>query len=187
MKILTEKFFQRSSFVVAPELVGKYLVREVDGQIIEGMITDLEVYDGPEDQASHASVLKNGQKKKSGGRTRRTEVMFKAGGAWYVYFTYGLHFLLNIVVGLENYPAAILIRATDKVDGPARLTKYFKINKDFNGVLADRESGLWIEDRGVKINPRQIKKSPRIGVDYAGPIWSQKKYRYYLDKKCLKR
>ncbi|OGY68200.1 MAG: hypothetical protein A3H63_00050 [Candidatus Harrisonbacteria bacterium RIFCSPLOWO2_02_FULL_45_10c] len=104
--------------------------------------------------------------------------MFGEAGHWYVYFTYGMHWLLNIVTGPKEYPAAILIRGVAGINGPARLTKALHINKKFDGKKADKKSGLWVEKRGVA--KLKIKKGPRIGVDYAGPIWSKKNFRFFL-------
>ena len=94
--------------------------------------------------------------------------------------------MLNIVTGPKNYPAAVLIRSVKslsnqvaKLDGPAKLTKFLKIDRKFNGKKAVPKNNLWIEDRGVKIKKSQIKTSPRIGVDYAGE-WKDKNFRFYL-------
>ena len=171
-------FFNRPTLKVAKELLGKYLVRQLKGKTSALMITEVEAYDGFRDRASHASR----------GRTERNKVMFGEAGRWYVYFTYGMHWMLNIVTGPENYPAAILIRGAESkqriINGPAKLTKFLKIDKPvsrlINGKPANKKSGLWIEDRGVKIFPKQIKRSPRIGVHYAGPVWSNKYWRFYL-------
>lgn len=139
---------------------------------IMALITEVEAYDGPEDLASHARL---------GRRTTRTEVMFAAGGVWYVYFTYGLHWLLNIVTGPVDYPAAVLIRGVKEVTGPARLTKYFGIDKRFNGQPATKKSGLYItEGPDIENSVLNIRTMSRIGVEYAGPVWSQKPYRFLL-------
>lgn len=174
-KILAQKFFDRPTLKVAEDLLGKYLVRKYRGKEIAAMITEVEAYDGPHDRASHASH----------GKTERTKIMFGPAGHWYVYFTYGMHWLVNIVTGPEEYPAAVLIRAVQsydvghrKIEGPARTTKFFKIDKQFNGKAASRKAGLWIEDRGVKIKRSQIEKGPRIGVNYAGPVWAKKPFRF---------
>ena len=131
-KILTQESFDRPTLKVAEELLGKYLVRKYRGREIAAMITEVEAYDGPNDLASHASH----------GRTERTKIMFGPPGRWYVYFTYGMHWMLNIVTGPEEYPAAILIRAVEEVNGPARTTKFFKVDKQFNGKTASRKTGL---------------------------------------------
>ena len=170
IQILGKSFFVRPTLTVARELLGKYLVRQRGLKKTSLMITEVEAYDGLNDKASHASR----------GKTERNKAMFCEGGRWYVYFTYGMHWMLNIVTGPRDYPAAVLIRGTDKVTGPARLTKYLKIDKKFNGVLAAQKSGLWIEDRGCKIKPSEIIKTPRIGVDYSGPAWAKKPWRFYI-------
>ena len=168
-KILDDKFFSRPTLKVAEKLLGKFLVRKISRRKIADMITEVEVYTGPEDKASHASR----------GRTERNKIMFGKAGYWYVYFTYGMHWMLNIVTEKEGYPAAILIRGVGGVKGPGRLTNFFKIDKGFNNKLADRKTGLWIEDRGIKIKPRQIKRGKRIGVGYAGR-WENKLWRFFL-------
>lgn len=170
-KILQPEFFDRFILQVAEELLGKFLVRKLDNKgIFDGMITEVEAYNGWKDKASHASR----------GKTTRNEIMFKKGGRFYIYLNYGVHWMLNVVVGPKDYPAAILIRGVDKISGPGRLTKYFQIDKSFNNKLISQESNLWIEDRGLKIKEKQIQKTKRIGVDYAGKIWAAKPYRFVL-------
>lgn len=170
-QILGKDFYTRPTLTVAQELLGKYLVRKLEnGTKIAAMITEVEAYDGFEDRASHASR----------GKTQRTEVMFGPGGVWYVYLIYGMYEMLNIIVGPKDYPAAILIRGVEGVSGPGRLTRDFKITRAFNKLPAIRQTGLYIEDRGAKIKKSQIKTSPRIGIGYAGPVWSEKEYRFFL-------
>jgi len=171
-KILKEKIFEGPTIEVAKNLLGKYLVRKYKGRIISGKITEVEAYDGPKDKASHASR----------GLTKRNFPMFGPAGQWYVYFTYGLHWMLNIVTGKKGYPAAILIRGVEGINGPARVTKFFHIDGKFNGKSADKKNALWIEDRGLKIS-NEIKRTPRIGVQYAGPLWSRRRYRFLLKQK----
>lgn len=171
MKILTQKYFSsRNTVKIAKSLLGKFLVRRRGEKIARYIITEVEAYDGIKDEASHAHR----------GKTERNKIMFGKAGYWYVYFTYGMHYMLNIVTGPENYPAALLIRAIDGVSGPARLTKFLKIDKKFNGKPADKKTGLWIADGSIKIRPSCIKSAPRIGVDYAGPVWGRKKYRFFI-------
>ena len=180
------EFFNRPTLKVARGLLGKFLVHQFPRRSalnlrnsarreISAMITEVEAYIGLKDRASHASR----------GKTKRTEIMFGKSGRWYIYLVYGMHYCLNIVTEKENYPAAILIRSVkigDKeIKGPGRVSKYFQINKKFNGKFADETTGLWIEDRGVKINPRDIKRGKRIGVDYAG-TWKDRLWRVYLTK-----
>ena len=106
--------------------------------------------------------------------------MFGPAGCWYVYFTYGMHWMLNIVTGPKDYPAAILIRGVKSINGPARLTKTMRIDKKLNGKSTAKRSGLWVENRGLNVKPSQVKNASRIGVAYAGPIWGKKKWRFYL-------
>lgn len=168
--ILNKKFFERATLVVARNLLGKFLVRKKGRTEIAYMITEVEAYDGHNDKASHAHR----------GETTRNKVMFGRAGVWYVYLVYGMYDMLNVVAGPVGYPAAILIRGLDGIFGPGRLTKTLNINRDMNGSIATRKSGLWIEDRGFMIEEKDIQKTPRIGVHYAGSIWSKKPYRLVL-------
>ena len=170
LHILDHAFFNRSASKVAQELLGKFLVRKWRGQEMRHMITEVEAYVGPHDLACHASR----------GLTPRTRVMFGPAGHWYVYFTYGMHWMLNIVTGELGYPAAVLIRGVENVSGPARLTKSLRIDKRFNGKPANRTTRLWVEESGVILEKKHIQRSKRIGVSYAGPIWSNKLYRFIL-------
>ncbi len=174
--MLSSSFFNRPTIAVARDLLGKFIVRRWRSRDIALMLTEVEAYDGPNDLASHASH----------GKTERTKIMFGEAGRFYVYFTYGMHWLANVVTGPKGYPAAILLRAGRTADnrnivGPARLTKYLKINGKFNGKTAGRNTGLWFEDRGVKIKPRDIIRGKRIGVDYAG-AWANKLYNFKFVK-----
>lgn len=169
-RIIKKAFFEQNSVAAAQKLLGKFLVRKTGNKKIALMITETEAYEGFKDKASHASR----------GKTMRNAPMFGPAGVWYVYFTYGMHWMLNIVCGKKDYPAAVLIRGVKGINGPARLTKFLKVNKKINDKKAAIKTGLWLEDRGVKIKPAEIKKLPRIGVAYAGPIWSKKPYRFIL-------
>ena len=174
MKILSAKFFDRPTVRVARDLIGCYLVRKRGTKIERFLITETEAYDGPNDLACHASK----------GRTKRTEVLFGKPGLIYIYFTYGMHWLLNFVAGPEGYPAGVLIRGIQEPDGtlingPARITKKLGLDGSLHGKFANKAAGLWVEQHeGIK-SPR-IKCLPRVGVDYAGPIWSKKKWRFML-------
>lgn len=170
-RILGQKFYSRNAELVARELLGKRLIRRKNGHKKDYIITETEAYEGQKDKASHAF---------GGRRTERTKIMYLAGGHWYVYFTYGMHWMLNIVTGKPEHPAAVLIRGVKGINGPARLTKALGIARKISGSKAIRKSGLWIEDVGIKIKSKNIKKGPRIGVDYAGPYWSKKKWRFWL-------
>lgn len=166
-RILTGKFFDRSALTVARELLGKFLVRRAGSRTTALMITEVEAYDGPHDRASHASR----------GRTERNAPMFGPAGNWYVYLCYGMHWMLNIVTGPKDYPAAVLIRGVEGAAGPARLTKRLKVDRRLNDRPASPKSGLWLEDRGVRIPASRFRRTPRVGVDYAGD-WAKKPYRF---------
>ena len=171
-RIITSRTWRSPDTVAhARLLLGKFIVRRSGDDGVESqMITEVEAYDGAEDLACHASK----------GRTPRTEIMFAPGGIWYVYLCYGVHEMLNLVTGPRDHPAAILIRGLEHVTGPGRLTKALGITRAFNGKPAAPAAGLWIEDRGLVFAPEQIEASPRVGVDFAGPVWSQKLWRFTL-------
>lgn len=173
-KIIAPEFFAtRDAVAFAPWLLGKTLVRaRGNGEISRHIITETEAYNGPEDKACHASK----------GRTARTGVLFRPGGVWYVYFCYGVHEMLNLVVGPEDFPAAVLIRGLHDVSGPGRLTKRLGIDRKLNGLLAEPAVGLHVEDEGRVVPKKRIQTSPRIGVDYAGPIWAGKPWRFMVEK-----
>jgi DNA-3-methyladenine glycosylase len=168
-RVLPAEFFARPALVVARQLVGKVLVRRLDGRNVAALIFETEAYTGPRDLACHASK----------GRTGRTEVMFGPAGCWYVYFIYGIHWMLNVVTGQLDHPAAVLIRGAGPWDGPAKLTKALAIDKRLNTRRSTRTSGLWIEDRGFRVPRGTLARTPRIGIDYAGP-WADKPYRFVL-------
>jgi DNA-3-methyladenine glycosylase len=166
----------KRTVALARWLLGKFLVRRRDGRSEAHLITEVEAYDGERDLACHARV----------GRTARTEVMYGAGGVWYVYLCYGVHEMLNLVVGPRDWPAAVLIRGVDGVTGPGRVTKTLAIDRRLNRTDATaRATGLWLEDRGVIVPRSWVRATPRIGVDYAGPIWSQKPWRLTFDPRKL--
>ncbi len=171
--VLDAAFYQRDTLTVARDLIGQSLCRETAEGIVRLTITEVEAYDGPEDRACHARA----------GRTRRTEPMFAAGGIWYVYLCYGIHWLANIVTGPEEYPAAVLLRGAGSWNGPGRLTKALGVTGDLNHSTATPASGFWIEaGRGVRDSA--IERTPRIGVDYAGSLWANKPYRFVLKDRC---
>jgi len=176
--ILPKSFYKKSTIIIAQELLGCFLIRKKGKKIIKTKIIETEAYKGLCDKASHASR----------GRTKRNSVMFKQGGKIYVYFTYGMHYMLNIVTEKENYPAAVLIRAVEPLknnlslntsNGPAKLTKYLSINNKFNNLpIYTKKYGLWIE-KGKKISNLNIAKRTRVGVDYAKD-YKYKKWRFYI-------
>jgi DNA-3-methyladenine glycosylase len=168
------KVFQRKNTVaIARGLIGQVLVRRhADGQETRHVITETEAYCGEEDLACHARA----------GRTLRTDVMYRAGGIWYVYLCYGIHEMLNLVTGPEDFPAAVLIRGVADARGPGRLTKALEIGRALNGLSAtSAESGLWIEAGEVRVPASRIQATPRIGVDFAGPEWAAMPWRFVME------
>ncbi len=160
----------RGTVRLARWLLGKAIVRTRGGRRECFPITEVEAYDSERDLACHASK----------GRTPRTETLYLAGGVWYVYFVYGMHHMLNLVTGPKGYPAAVLIRGVGSVSGPGRVAKALGIDKSFNGAAAGRASGLHLEDLGMTVPRRRIRSSPRVGIDYAGPLWAGKPWRFRL-------
>ncbi|MFP4025495.1 MAG: DNA-3-methyladenine glycosylase [Thiohalospira sp.] len=170
LKRLTNIFYTRDVLEVAPDLLGKYLVRKYDDDTIRKyLITEVEAYRGEEDLACHASK----------GRTPRTEIMYHKGGYIYVYLIYGIYWMLNIVTAEENNPQAILIRGIHGLDGPGKITKNLLIDKSFYGEHLATSKRLWIETplNHIEIN---YKKLQRIGIDYAGKKWKSKPWRYLI-------
>lgn len=167
---------QKKTVALARWLLGKHLVRRrADGALDARMIVETEAYNGERDLACHARA----------GRTARTDVLYARGGVWYVYLCYGIHEMLNLVVGPEDWPAAVLIRGVEGASGPGRVTRALGIDRTLNRAPVAETTGLWLEDRGVRVPARLISATPRIGVDYAGPVWSQKPWRFTFDPAAL--
>ena len=171
-----DRFASKDTVLHARDLLGKRLVATLsDGSVISQTIVETEAYDGPEDLACHASK----------GRTKRTEVMFGPAGHWYVYLVYGVHQMLNLVTGPQDYPAAILIRGLAGISGPGRLTRALEIDRRYNAKPAIRQTGLYLLEAGVSLADNEIEITPRIGVDYAGPDWSKRPYRFRVKKEII--
>ncbi len=173
MKKLPRKFYNRSTIIVAQDLLGKILVRHYRGKLIKGRIIETEAYIGKDDPACHACQ----------GMTERNKPMFEKAGYAYIYFTYGMHHCFNIVTEKEGFPAAVLIRAVlplteidfikkqrgknvsnkDLTNGPAKLCQAFVLDRKLNNesLLGDK---LCIENDGFQVKKRSIKKSPRVGI-----------------------
>jgi DNA-3-methyladenine glycosylase len=165
---LGRDFYIRDVLEVAPELPGKTLVVKMkDGSIGRHRITEVEAYRGVEDRACHACK----------GRTQRTEIMFQEGGRIYVYFIYGIYWMLNIVTSGEDNPQAVLIRGVTEYQGPGKLTKYLGIDRSFYGEDLTLSERIWVEDPGLKY---PVNYGQRIGIEYAGDYWKAKQWRYYL-------
>lgn len=179
MKKLSDTYYRSPRVVeLAQDLLGKVLCTRTDCGIAKVVITETEAYEGEIDRASHAF---------GGRRTPRTETMYQQGGVAYVYLCYGIHHLFNVVTGPENTPHAVLIRggipwknnslieerrARKKVDdnllmGPGKVSQGLGITTQWDGVSL-QGNNIWIEDHHFSFAPAQVKKGPRIGVDYAG-------------------
>ncbi|HWB39333.1 MAG TPA: DNA-3-methyladenine glycosylase [Candidatus Saccharimonadales bacterium] len=171
-----------SAAEAAPRLLGCYLVRELDGQVLIGKIVETEAYDQT-DAASHSHR----------GKTPRTEVMFGPAGHLYVYFTYGMHYCCNIVVGEIGHGSAVLVRALEPVqgellmqenrndsaghnltNGPAKLCQALAINKTLNGHnLQSGELRLQLQP---PLKTDQIVQTTRIGISRA----QDQPWRFYI-------
>lgn len=183
--VLEPAWFTRPTCVVAADLVGKVICRKLidsDGseKVLRMRISETEAYIGLEDPACHSHA---------GTRTERTEIMYAQGGVFYVYLTYGIHHLLNMITAAAESPESVLIRAgflTEDSDrlideqyqsadkqlthpkqfaGPGKLTKRLQIDRDLYGKSIEPTSDVWIEDDGCA---PPISLRPRIGIDYAG-------------------
>jgi DNA-3-methyladenine glycosylase len=171
---LTRSFYDRSTVLVARELLGKSLVHVSRGVERVGRIVEVEAYLGPHDLASHSSK----------GLTRRTEVMFGPPGHAYVYLIYGMHHCMNVVTEREGHGSAVLLRAIEPVRniagntrGPGLLCRAMEIDRSLNG------RDLLGEDFFIAAAPARapvpIGKGPRIGVDYAGR-WAGRHLRFFI-------
>lgn len=171
--LLSKRYFNRPTLIVARSLVGKYLIRENGRGKIAGKIIEVEAYVGCQDKACHASK----------GRTTRTDVLFGPPGIAYVYFIYGMYHMLNVVTERTEFPAAVLIRAIEVdgelIDGPGKLCRELDIDRSLNRLDMTSGRSLWFEDQGEKVAPYQVKTFPRIGVEYAGR-WAKKPWRFRL-------
>lgn len=165
---LGANFFQRDVLEVAPQLLGKVLVRQFDnGQTLRLRITEVEAYRGQDDRACHASK----------GRTPRTQVMFDPGGVVYVYFIYGMYWLLNVVTGLEGDASAVLIRGVESATGPGRVGTLLALDRTFYAENLETSQRIWIENAPLVA---RFTQTARIGVDYAGPDWASKPWRFVV-------
>ncbi|MEZ5071212.1 MAG: DNA-3-methyladenine glycosylase [Bacteroidales bacterium] len=165
-KRLDRDFFRRDVLEVAPDLLGRKILRAwPGGKTSAYVITETEAYRGGEDLACHASR----------GRTPRTEVMFGDGGHVYMYLIYGIHWMLNVVTATEGIPQAVLIRGLQGVTGPGRLTRELGLGKEFYGTDLVRSSLLWMEEGE---GPVSYASGPRVGIDYAGDPWKDMPWRF---------
>jgi DNA-3-methyladenine glycosylase len=192
---LPQTFYAQSARTVAQALLGKKLVRQLNGRRLSGIIVETEAYCDADDRdlACHGERVNNAQP------TPRTAVMFGPAGFAYVYFTYGIHWLFNVVTGQVGQPNAVLIRALQPVDGvdlmvehrgkrpltqltngPAKLTQALRIDKSYNGTnLCQADGVIWIEDAPT-VPQNQIAVGPRIGLGKTPEPWYSIPWRYWL-------
>jgi DNA-3-methyladenine glycosylase len=183
--ILPRDFYNRPTLTVARELIGARLVRILGGAKLIGIITETEAYISEKDLACHCKA----------GRTPRTQVMYGEPGHAYVYFTYGNHWMLNVVTEREGFPAAVLIRAIQPIEGveimkvrrsgrdtfgPGKICQAMGIDKALNTAdLTETASGLWIE-AGVKVPNKIVTKGPRVGLNSTPEPWLSKPWRFLV-------
>lgn len=193
--MLERDFFKRDTNTVAKEILGKVLVRNINGTEIRARIVEVESYLGYFDKASHSY---------GGRRTKRTETMYMEGGVCYVYFTYGMYNLLNIVTEEKDKACAVLIRAVEPLDhldiisqnrynmnyeelnsykrknitnGPGKLTMALNIDRSLDKEILVKEK-IYIEDDGF--SDFKIVEAKRVGIDYAEE-WKDKLLRFYIE------
>lgn len=189
--MLPRAFYQRDSVTVARALLGQRLVRIIDGRRIAGLIVETEAYLGLPDKAAHTYT---------GRRTARNASMWREGGHAYVYFTYGMHYCMNVVASVADDPVAVLLRAiepteniedmhtrrpaarkaTDLCSGPAKLCQALAVDRAFDGADLVTSDTLFIEQVRKRAHPdSQIVTTSRVGVGYAQE-WADKPLRFYL-------
>ena len=191
-KRLNRDFFARDALLVARELLGTKLVRMEGSRRISGIIVETEAYRGEEDLGCHCRA----------GLTPRTRVMYGPPGHAYVYFTYGMHWMLNFVVEQEGFPAAVLLRAIVPVegkdiiqgrrgkqpeknwtDGPAKICQALNIDKNYNGVdLCDINSELFLE-KGFAFLDSSVTQTPRVGLYTVPEPWKSVPWRFVVEMK----
>jgi len=194
-KRLKRKFFLQPTLNVAKDLLGQRLVlRKENEKRLAGIITETEAYIGQNDLGCHART----------GKTNRNQVMWGPPGHIYVYFTYGMHWMLNFVAEQEGFPAAVLIRGLWPVEGidemhrrrsihelrnltngPAKLCQAFGINGSWNGEdLCSPNARLFVE-KGLTISDQLITIGPRVGLDSVPEPWKSIPWRFRLDPRSL--
>lgn len=188
---LSRRFYQRDPVTLARALLGRVLVRVVNGQRTAGRIVEVEAYLGEPDRAAHTF---------GGRRTARNRSMWGQAGHAYVYFTYGMHHCLNVVAAEPDEPVAALIRALEPMEGieamwarrpkarrevdlcsgPAKLCQALAVDRSLDGADLVTGEQLFIERaRRRRVPNSQVARSPRIGVAYAGE-WALKPLRFHL-------
>ncbi len=187
---LSRSFFNRDTLIIARELLGQRLVRLDKGNVrLSGLIIEAEAYIGTDDLGCHARV----------GRTPRNESMWGPPGHAYVYFTYGMHWMLNFVTERDGFPAAVLIRALIPLegrqimrrrrggpsrkaltDGPAKICQALSIDRALNGCdLCQPSSPLFVEAQS-RITDSYVTTGPRIGLNNVPEPWKSIPWRFRI-------
>ena len=180
---LSRRFFARPTLTVARELLNQRLVRVYQGERLSGIIVETEAYIGEDDSAAHSFH----------GRTSRTAIMYGDPGKAYVYFTYGMHWMLNFVTESEGFPAAVLVRALAPAegietmrrlrgreplaDGPAKLCQALAIDRSLLGEDIATSDKLFVERR-PQIPEAKVQRTPRIGIGYADASARERPWRF---------
>lgn len=202
MTMIPRTNFLTHATLAAPYLLGKVLVRRYQGQFLAGVVTETEAYQGEKDLGCHAKA----------GLTPRTRVMYGPPGRAYIYFTYGMHWMLNTVTGMEGEPAAVLIRSVFPIygqdimgelrptgkpnqgvisqkgwtDGPAKLCQAFSLSGSMNGCdLCEPDGELRIMDAGIRIPSDQITNTSRIGLFSVPEPWKSIPWRWLVSAEWL--
>jgi DNA-3-methyladenine glycosylase len=187
-------FFATTSERLAPRLLGCTLVRVLNGERLAGVIVEVEAYAGVKDTASHAF---------NGRRGPKNEAMYAQAGTSYVYFTYGMHFCMNIVCGGVDQPLAVLIRALEPVEGidrmrahrtgaqkkplrdrdlcsgPGKLCQALRITRDQNHLDLTTSKGLFLELPTAPVPRSRMVRTTRVGIG-DGHAWAQRPLRWLL-------
>jgi DNA-3-methyladenine glycosylase len=183
---IPRSFFSQPTLSVARQLLGARLVKLEGGRRLSGIIVEAEAYIGREDLGCHAS---------RGGRTPRNAVMFGLPGRAYVYFTYGMHWMLNLVTEAEDFPAAVLVRAIIPAEGreamrrrrkgrepiaggPAMLCQALQLDGRWNGYdLCEKKAQLYLE-RAFRIPKDGVTIGPRVGLYTVPEPWKSIPWRF---------
>ncbi len=192
---LKRDFFDRSTLVVARALLGQRLVRLEKGDLrTSGLIVETEAYIGTEDLGCHAHA----------GRTPRNEAMWGPPGHAYVYFTYGMHWMLNFVTERDGDPAAVLIRSlvpreglerirqrrpgradTILTNGPAKLCQALAIDRSMDGSDLCHPASILFVEAEVQIPDAHVMTGPRIGLNAVPEPWRSIPWRFRVDRAYL--
>lgn len=170
--ILKRNFYSRNTLDVAKSLLGQVLCRRLDdGNVIRGIIVETEAY-MENDPACHAY----------NGPTRRSKILFEKPGTAYIYFTYGMYHMLNLVTDKKEYGAGVLIRAIEPLclipdtNGPGKLCRSLEITRDLNGIdVTTDKNAIWVE-KGEEIPEENIVQTTRIGIKHGKEL----PWRFYV-------